>query len=329
MGLVVDGLAEDNCIGVTATPLSVMWDHGVVMPFDGRLLAGVSVLAAGVETGNFVRAAEILGLSASGVSRAVSRLEARVGVRLLDRTTRSVILTDEGRGFYELAAPLLAGLEEAAIAASGARSAVRGRLRVDVDPFFSRLVLAGRLGTFLKTHPDLTLELTTREHVGDLVADGIDVAMRFGEPASSSLVARKLIETRIITAASPGYLKRHGRPKQPTDLTQHICIMFRDPMTGRPFEWEFRKGRKVLPVKATGRLCVSDVATMLGECVAGTGVAQIMALGVQDLLDQGRLIDLFPDWSGELFPLYALHPSRHHPPAKVRAFIDFVLQAVR
>jgi DNA-binding transcriptional LysR family regulator len=298
------------------------------MPFDGRLLAGVSVLAAVIETGSFVRAAEILSLSASGVSRAVSRLEARVGVRLLDRTTRSVILTDEGRSFYEQAAPLLAGIEEAAVAASGAKNTVRGRLRVDVDPFFSRLVLAGRLGSFLEKYPELSLELTTREHVGDLVADGIDVAMRFGEPEASSLVARKLIETRILTVASPAYLKRHGRPKHPTDLTDHVCIMFRNPMSGRPFEWEFRKDRKVLPVKATGRLCVSDVATMLGECVAGTGIAQVMALGVQDLLDRGRLIELFPDWSGELFPLYALHPSRHHPPAKVRTFIDFVLQAI-
>lgn len=299
------------------------------MSFDGRLLAGVGVLAAVIEGGSFVRAAEALGLSASGVSRAVARLEGRVGVRLLDRTTRSVTLTDEGRRFYEQVGPLLMGIEEAAIAASGAASAVRGRLRVDLDPFFSRLVLAGHFGTFLARHPDLSLDLTTREHVGDLVADGIDVAIRFGEPLPNSPAARKLIETRILTVAAPAYLERHGRPRHPADLAHHACIQFRNPATGRPFPWLFHQAGKVETVRTDGRLLLNDVGTMLSECIAGTGIAQVMALGVQDLLDQARLVELFPDWPDERFPLYALHPSRHLPPAKVRAFIDFVLEALR
>ncbi|WP_158801685.1 MULTISPECIES: LysR family transcriptional regulator [unclassified Acidisoma] len=299
------------------------------MAFDGRLLAGVSVLSAVIEGGSFVRAGLALGLSPSGVSRAIARLEGRVGIRLLDRTTRSVTLTDEGRRFYEEVSPLLAGIEEAATVASGSSVIARGRLRVDIDPFFARLMLAGHLGEFLERHPELSLELTTREHLGDLVADGIDLTMRFGEPQPSSSIARKLIETRILTVAAPSYLSRHGRPKHPSDLTAHACIQFRDPVTQQPFAWEFHRGREVLPVKTTGRLLVADVGTMLGECLAGAGVAQVMALGVQDLLDEGRLVELFPDWPGELFPLYALHPSRHHPPAKVRAFIEFVLQALR
>jgi DNA-binding transcriptional LysR family regulator len=299
------------------------------MAFDGRLLAGVSVLSAVIEGGNFVRAGLALGLSPSGVSRAIARLEGRVGIRLLDRTTRSVTLTDEGSRFYEEVSPLLAGIEEAATVASGSSVIARGRLRVDIDPFFARLMLAGHLGEFLERHPELSLELTTREHLGDLVADGIDLTMRFGEPQPSSSIARKLIETRILTVAAPSYLSRHGRPKHPSDLTAHACIQFRDPVTQQPFAWEFHRGREVLPVKTTGRLLVADVGTMLGECLAGAGVAQVMALGVQDLLDEGRLVELFPDWPGELFPLYALHPSRHHPPAKVRAFIEFVLQALR
>ena len=299
------------------------------MSFDGRLLAGVSVLAAVIEGGNFVRAAEALGISASGVSRAVARLEGRVGVRVLDRTTRSVTLTDEGRRFYEQVSPLLAGIEEAAIEASGSSATVRGRLRVDLDPFFSRLVLAGHFGRFLDRYPDVILELTTREHVGDLVADGIDVAMRFGEPQPTSPAARKLIETRILTVASPGYLEKYGRPKHPADLIHHACIQFRNPATGRPFPWEVHRTGQMETVKTAGRLMLSDVGTMLGECVAGAGVAQVMALGVQELLDRGRLVELFPDWPGERFPLYALHPSRHLPPAKVRAFIDFTLETVR
>lgn len=296
-----------------------------VIGFDGRLLSGVGVLAAVIEGGSFARAAAVLGLSPSGVSRAVARLEARIGVRLLDRTTRSVCLTDEGRRLYTELAPLLHGIADAVTVATGSSAVVRGRLRVSVDPFFSRLLLAPQIGRFLHRHPELSLELITREHVGDLVAEGFDIAVRFGEPPSSSLVARKLLETRILTVATPAYLKKHGRPAVPADLTDHPCIQFRDPLTNQPFEWEFRRGRRIVPVKTTGRLLLTDVGTMLGACLAGVGIAQVMALSVRELIDQGRLIDLFPDWPDETFPLYALYPSRHLPPAKVRAFLDFVL----
>ena len=299
------------------------------MPFDGRLLAGISVLAAVVQTRSFARAADTLGITASGVSRAVARLEARVGIRLFDRTTRSVALTDEGRRFYEQVAPLLAGIEDAASTASGSSGVVRGRLRVDIDPYFSRMILSSHIGGFLRQHPELTLELITREHVGDLVADGIDVAMRFGEPPAGTLIARKLLETRVLTVASPAYLKKHGRPKHPAELQHHSCIQFIDPRSGHLFEWEFHAGKKVLPVQTSGALVLTDVGTMINECVAGTGIAQVLGIGVQPLLESGRLIELFPDWPGETFPLYALHPSRHHPPAKVRAFIEFALKAAQ
>jgi DNA-binding transcriptional LysR family regulator len=301
-------------------------NSGAVMAFDGRLLAGVGVLAAIVENGNFARAAEALGVTASGVSRALARLEARVGVRLLDRTTRSVALTEEGRAFYEQVSPCLAEIEEAAATAAGAASAVRGRLRVDIDPLFSRLVLAGRLGDFLQRYPDLSLDLTTREHVGDLVADGLDVGLRFGEPTSASLVARKLFDTRVLTVASPAYVARRGRPVRPEDLTRHAVIDFRDPTTGRPYEWEFHRGAEILRVQPTVRLLLSDAGTLIGECVAGTGVAQVLAVSVGDLIERGLLVELFPDWPDERFPVYAYHPSRRQPPAKVRAFIDFVYE---
>ncbi|MBE7218967.1 MAG: LysR family transcriptional regulator, partial [Caulobacteraceae bacterium] len=148
------------------------------MAYDGRLLAGVSVLMAVVEAGAFARAAEALGLTPSGVSRAIARLEARIGVRLLDRTTRALSLTDEGRRFYETVAPMLDGIAEAALDAAGAAGVARGRLRVNVDPFFARIVLADRLATFLRQHPAVRLELIMRDHVGDLVADGFDLAIR-------------------------------------------------------------------------------------------------------------------------------------------------------
>jgi DNA-binding transcriptional LysR family regulator len=299
------------------------------MSFDARLLTGVSVLTAVIESGSFARAADALGITTSGVSRAVSRLEVRIGARLLDRTTRSVALTDEGRRFYERVKPSLANIEEAATMASGAANIVRGRLRVNIDPIVSRLVLAGRLGTFLALYPELALEFITRERIGDLVGDGIDVAVRFGEPALSSLVMRKLADMQMITVASPTYLKQHGRPKHPNDLGDHACIHFRDPLTGQAYDWEFHTDRTVLTVKTKSRLLLSDGGTMITECVAGTGIAQVFAVVVRDLLENGSLVQLLSEWSDETFPLYAYYPSRHHPAAKVRAFVDFVLRTAR
>jgi DNA-binding transcriptional LysR family regulator len=298
------------------------------MSFDGRVLSGVTVLAAVVESGSFARAADAIGITTSGVSRAVARLEARIGARLLDRTTRSIALTDEGRRFYEKVKPSLATIEDAASAASGATNIVRGRLRVDIDPVVLDLILPGRLGQFLGQYPELSLECMTREKIGDLVGDGIDVAVRFGEPAASALIRRKLAALQVITVATPGYLKRHGRPKHPNDLAHHACIHLRDPLTRQPYAWEFHKEKKVLTVKTTSRLLVSDARTMLTECLSGMGIAQVFTVAVRDLLESQKLVELFPDWPDEKFPLYAYYPSRHHPAAKVRAFVEFVLRAV-
>jgi DNA-binding transcriptional LysR family regulator len=298
------------------------------MAFDGRLLGGISVLAAVVEAGNFVRAAEALGLTQSGISRAVARLETRVGVRLLDRTPRAVSLTDEGRRFHAQVAPLLAGLEEAASEAAQSAHAVRGKLKVNVDPWFARLVLAPRLSAFLAVHPELSLELLVRDALGDLVSEGFDVAVRFGEPEPSGLIARKLLETRILTCAAPTYLTRKGQPKQPRDLVQHECLLTRDPVTGRPFAWEFHRAGKVVEVKVTGRLVMNDLATKLIACAAGHGISQTFEFGLDSLLASGELVQILADWAEERFPLYAYHPSRHLPPAKVRAFLDFVLASI-
>ena len=297
------------------------------MPFDERMLNGMGVLTAIVDCGSFAAAGEALDMSQSGVSRSVARLEARLGIRLFDRTTRSVTLTDEGRRFYEQIVPLLGGLEEAAASAAQGATAVRGRLRVNMDPFFSRLVLGPRLGGFVDKHADLHLELITRDQLGDMVADGFDLAIRFGDPPVSSLIARKLLDTRVLTVAAPSYLKKHGHPASPAELEsgKHACIKFRDPLTGYPFSWEFHRGRKKTTITPQGRLTVNDVGTLHSVCAAGQGVAQILAFGAESLFANGKLVELFPDWSDKVYPLYALYPSRHHPPAKVRAFFDFIV----
>jgi DNA-binding transcriptional LysR family regulator len=296
------------------------------MAFDGKLLSGVTVFIAVVEARTIASAAEALGLSPSGVSRALARLEQRVGARLLARTTRSLSLTDEGRRFYEQVGPHLAGIEEATIEAAGSGSKVRGRLRVNIDPFFSRIVLSRHLAAFLARYPDLSVELIMRDRVGDLVADGFDLALRFGEPPQGSLVARKLIETRVLTVASPAYIKSKGKPQHPKDLEQRDCIDFYDAASARPYDWEMKRKREVLPLRVKARLLVSDSGTLIGACEAGAGIAQILEIGCEPLLRSGRLVELFPEWSDERFPLYAIYASRLHRAAKVRVFIEFCLQ---
>jgi DNA-binding transcriptional LysR family regulator len=298
------------------------------MSVDNRVFSGVDVLAAVVECGSFVKAAEALGLTQPGVSRAIARLESRVGIRLLDRTTRSVSLTAEGKQIYEDISPLLARMEEVVASAAGSAQVVRGRLRVNVAPNFSHLILAPKIGGFLERYPEVSIELVTGHQVGDLIADGFDAAIRFVVPSDSSLIAHKLLETRVLTVASPSYLKKHGRPKHPRDLENHSCIHYRDPNTGRPFEWELHQGNKVVSVKPKSRLLLTEPHSMFGACVAGAGIAQVLAFDTQHLVENGQLIDLFPDWPGETFPLYVLYPSRNLPPAKLRAFVEFISQAI-
>lgn len=297
------------------------------MSFDGRLLSGIGVLVAVVEAGSFLRAGEGLGLTASGVSRAIARLEQRIGVRLFHRTARAVSLTDEGRRFYDEVAPLLAGIEDSATRAAGSAAAVRGRLRVSVDAAVGSFLLLPRLGGFLAQYPEIELDIETRDRLGDLVADGFDLALRFDDPSPqlpAGLIARRIADTRVVTCASPAYLDRRGRPRHPRDLAGHDCILLRDTAGGQPFAWECRRSAEVVPVAARGRLLVNDTHSLLAACLAGTGIAQPLAFYIRDHLAAGRLVDLFPDWPDETFPLYAFHRGRSLPPARLRAFLDFV-----
>ncbi len=297
---------------------------------DPRFLSGLPVLAAVIEAKSFVRAGEALGLTQPGVSRAIQRLEERVGIRFFERTSKLVRLTEEGRRFCEEALPLWSQLEELAEGAQNVSGTVRGQLRVNVDPTFARLFLAPRIGAFLQTHPALNLELVIRDRLGDLVAEGFDAAIRFGEPEPSALIARRLLQVRILTCCSPAYIARRGKPKHPPELYSggHECLLFRDSVTGRPFPWEFHQGKKHLAVAVTGRLVVNDAMTQLEACLAGHGIAQIMNLNSEPLIKSGRLINLFPMWTDELFPLHLYHTSRRFVPAKVRALTEFVLEAL-
>jgi DNA-binding transcriptional LysR family regulator len=293
------------------------------MTFDARLLTGTGVFIAVTEAGNFAKAAEILGVTPSGVSRSIGRLEAKIGVRLFDRTARAVILTEEGQRFHRQVAPLIAGLEEAATVAAGSAAAVGGRLRVSIDPWFARTVLAPQLPRFTKRYPDLEIDISTANSREDMM-NGIDVAIRFGSTDVGSLIARKLIDIRIITCAAPSYLAERGEPTHPDEMQHHEAILFRDPETGKAFTWEFHRGNEVIEAKVRGSVMFDDPSAAIAACAAGQGIFQSLELGLEPWLKSGQLSQVLHDWSDEHYPLYAFHPSKHLPPAKVRAFLDFV-----
>jgi DNA-binding transcriptional LysR family regulator len=296
-----------------------------------KLLGNVEAFVAVVKAGSFRGAARVLDLTPSGVSRAISRLEEQLAVRLFNRHTRAVSLTDEGQRFHEDVQPLLSGLADAAEAARDASGVVAGVLRVQADPPFGHGVLAPRLAEFLDAHPLVRIELCIRDRIGDLVAESIDLALRFGRTETSSLIVRKLGDTEVLTCAAPSYLAAHGTPKTPFDLVggQHRCILFRFPESGRLSEWEYRVDGAWLSIPITGRLVVTDAPSLLKACVSGHGIAQTLGLYAREALESGRILQLLPEWSDERYPLYAYLPSRRHPPAKVRAFLDFVTDLVR
>ena len=294
------------------------------MSLDARLLSGVSVMAAVVENGGFTRAAEAVGLTPSGVSRAVSRLETRIGVRLFDRDPRKVELTEAGRRFHDEVSPLLAAITEAAENATEEEVRVRGRLKLSVDPWFARVVLAPRLPAFLEQYPNLSVELRVTNAFEDMFAGGVDLAVRFGPPPTSALIARKLLDTRIITVAAPAYLARKPPPRTPAEVSAHDAILFRDPQSGRPFAWEFHRAGEMIEARVLGRVVLDDPSAALIACEAGLGLFQSLEMGLQPWLASGRLVPVLEDRAEERFPLYAYYASRRHLPGKARAFLDYI-----
>lgn len=238
-------------------------------------------------------------------------------------------LTDEGRRFYDSVAPHLSAIEDATIEAGGSSARVRGRLRVNVDAGIGQFVLTPHLPSFLAQHPDLSVEIAVRDRMGDLVREGFDVSVRFGLPEPSALSSRLLLRTRVVTCASPAYVARHGMPRCPSDIEKHQCVLMRDPSTASHFGWEFVRGKKAVPVNVSGQLMVNEVGSLLAACLGGQGIAQVLELYARDLLADGRLVQVLPEWAEETYPLHAYHHPTPLMSAKVRAFLEFVVALTR
>jgi LysR family transcriptional regulator for bpeEF and oprC len=288
-----------------------------------RLLA-LQTFARVVELGGFTKAAESLRLSKTTVSDLVQNLEAHLGTRLLQRTTRRVTVTPEGAAFYERCARILADLEEAEASVMQTRVAPKGRLRVDMPGALGRLFIIPQLPQFFARYPDLRLELGFGLRPVNLVQEGVDCVVRAGVQPDSSLVARRIGAMNFICCASPAYLREHGAPSSPEDLAAHRCVNFMSNRNGRILDWEFvRDGRKI-ELSLKGVLAVNDSDAYVAAGVIGLGIVKVANYVVQPYLASGQLKQVLADWTAEQFPISVMYPKGRHLSAKVRVFIEWV-----
>jgi LysR family transcriptional regulator, regulator for bpeEF and oprC len=275
-----------------------------------------------VATGSFSQAAERLGMTPSAASRAVSRLEQRLGVRLLHRTTRRLGLTDEGTAFHARCLAILADLEEAERSVGRSRSALRGRVKVGAPVAFGDLVLAPAIPEFLQAHPDVALQVSLRDAYIDPIAEGLDVVLRMGAVRSSEFATRTIGQVRLVVAGAPSYFARFGRPQTPHDLGVHACLTHL--LRGQPMEWRFVRGRETYAAPVSGRLTASSGEVLRRAALAGLGLVHLFEYTLTADLAARRLEAVLTDHVLPPTSVYVVLPHRGPPPARVRAFVDFV-----
>lgn len=289
-----------------------------MMPTD---LSSLSTFALVAEERSFTRAAKRQGTSPSAVSHAMRALEEQLGVRLLARTTRSVSLTESGEQLLQRLRPALAEVAETLEDISGKRDKAAGRLRLLVPRLAIRSVLAPKLGEFHRAYPDITLDIVTDDSRIDIVAEGFDAGIHFGEYIQKDMIAQRVSsDHRPAIVGSPSYFKTHAKPKLPRDLLKHQCINFRHGSTGL-YRWEFEKGRKSLSVGVRGPLIVDDLALLTQAALEGVGLAFIAEQEVADQLASGKLVRVLQDWCQPYPGFYLYYPSRRQQTATMAALI--------
>jgi DNA-binding transcriptional LysR family regulator len=277
-----------------------------------------------VDEGSLVRAAARLRRSPPAVTRALAALEDRVGQRLIDRTTRRLAATEAGRVLYDKARALVADYDAATTAAPG--MPVHGLLRLTAPVQFGRRHMAPIVGRFLDAHEGVEIELVLNDRNIDLIEEGIDVALRIGPLADSSLLARPVGQVRRLWVASPAYLARRGTPRTPADLAGHEALL--GTLRGNT-EWAFAGGRRGAPARLTGRLRVDDVETRLRAAREGRGIAQLLSYQAVDDLAAGRLVRLLRAWERPPLPVQLLTKGRAHRAPKIDAFLDFAARRLK
>lgn len=290
-----------------------------------RSIDDIAVFCRVVERGSFTAAAESLDRSKGAVSKAVSRLEATLGVRLLHRTTRRQTLTEAGERFHARAARMLDELAEAVSEVSDHADRPHGHLRVSLPGFFGAEIFSRFVGAFRQQYPDITLELVHSNRFVDLVAERFDAAIRVSAPVDSSLVMRRLAEVPMVCCASPAYLERRGRPDAPEDLRNHDCMIYTG--SAKPLEWAFLDtAGHPLSVAVDGGLHTNDDHTLRQAAIDGCGIVRMPRLFLEDAIAKGEIVPIWPDSHSPSVTLAVVYPSRRELPRKVRAFVDFLAE---
>lgn len=294
---------------------------------DGTDFDQIAAFLATVEHAGFTAAGTALNRDGSLVSRRVTALEKRLGVRLLERTTRRVALTEAGEAYYQRMRKAVQAVGEIDAEAVDAASAVRGTLRLSLPATFGRMWIAPILPAFLRQHPGLAIEARFEDRYVDLVAEGFDVAVRIGELADSRLIARKLARASRLLCASPDYLAERGMPVHPSDLANHDCIGF-SRLASHPI-WHLGDDGKTVAVRISGPLVTDDATSLIQAAVAGVGIAMVSDWLAGPELKSGRLV---PVLSGHPVAttegIYIVHPSAKLIPAKTRVFIDWLADTI-
>lgn len=289
---------------------------------NGTEFEQITAFLAAVEHGGFTAAGQVLGRDGSILSRRVTALEKRLGVRLMERTTRRLALTEAGEAFHQRMRGALRTLQEIEQDTAAAAS-VHGTLRVSLPATFGRMWVAPILPAFLATYPDLVVETAFEDRYVDLVAESFDVAVRIGTLTDSRLVARRLAPSQRMLCASPAYLQTRGTPSRPADLGRHACLGF-SRLASHPL-WHLRDGDKTMAIRIAGPLVTDDAQSLVQAAVSGAGIAMVSDWLAGPELCSGRLVPVLPDHPVENNEtIYLVHPSARLLPAKTRAFGDWI-----
>ncbi|WP_242111786.1 LysR family transcriptional regulator [Luteimonas aquatica] len=294
-------------------------------------LAGLTVFRTVAQAGSFTRAADRLGVSASAVSQSVRGLEARLGVRLFNRTSRRVALSEAGRDLLAQIDPSLDRIDIALQRLRAGRDQPSGLLRINLSRLVAGLYVVPRLPEFLARHPRLQVELFTDDTLADVVAGGFDAGIRLGHHLARDMVARPIDggRQRRAIVATPDYLRRHGTPRTPADLVGFDCLRFRMPGSGRLEPWHFVDAGRELQVEVQGRLIYTDDRMVREAARDGLGMAQLFEKTVEADIATGRLVQVLADYAPSHPGFYIYYPAREHMPPKLRAFVDFLCEPAR
>ncbi len=303
-------------------------------------LNSLIIFVRAAQNRSFSEAARQMGMSPSSVSKAVQRLEEELGIRLLNRTTRSVTLTDDGAAFYARCRQILDELEEAEQELLRTRYQPTGTLRIDLTMALGRMHIVGALPLLTAKYPELKLDVSLNDRFVDLIEEGIDAVVRLGIGTDSPLIMHRVATARFVVCASPDYFKRHGIPKTPQDLKQHNCINFVYPQTRRVFEWRFQHGScynggnphnalphqgEQLEMSVEGSLRFDHAESLLEAAIAGAGIVQVLNYVAGRAIARGELQPILEDYAAPGEPISVIYPQKRHLSAKVRAFIDFMV----